>query len=264
MKVALLTFAAIVLLASCQKDLSLKDEAINAETVSDDATVVNEFSDCKLRYIYHRFGGDPLSISVKGLFTYNAAGNIYSLTYGGQAGTGNPNHYFYYDKKNRLREWRAAYNPDDILEATWHKYGYDNNDVIIVDTTIIHSYGNQDITVSTLVYDSLGRIVKETIRNIQNPYGPLRPTRNPTYTYDARGNLGVNGWKSSWYDTKVSYLRSHPLFMFLSRNYSRNNPWNLSQDGRKYNSRGLPLSLKTGNVLFFNAVDFERFIYDCQ
>ena len=257
-------FVCLLQTFSCTKTVDTTTNDSIGQKASIDATVANEFSDCKLRRIVHSFGGDPNSPLVNGLFTYNADGNPYSLTYGSQIGTGNPNHYFYYDNQKRLKEWREALSPDNIAEAIWHKYGYNTNDVIIVDTTIIHAYGTQDITVSTLTYDGLGRIVKEKIRNIQNPNGPLRPTRNPTYTYDNRGNLGVLGWKSSWYDTKVSFLRSHPLFMFLTRNYSRNNPYNPQAAGRKYNSRKLPLSLNAGNDLFFNTVNIEKFIYDCQ
>ena len=249
---------------SCTKTSVTSNSATT--DASSDATVANEFSNCKLRYIVHRFAGDPNERAVYGLFTYNAAGNPFSVTYGSGTGTGNPNHYFFYDSKNRLREYRIAYSPNGVVEATWHRYGYDNNDVLIVDTTLSPPLTTEDgqplpgdTLISTLTYDSQGRIIQETIRNVKGG-----PVRRPSYTYDARGNLGVVGWKSSWYDTKVSFLRSHPLFMFITRNYSRNNPYNPEATGRKYNSKKLPLSLNAGNDLFFNTVNIDKFIYDCE
>ena len=261
-----LIFVCLLQVISCTKTVDTTTQDSTSLESSSDATVDNEFSDCKLRRIYHAHGGSP-EVTVSGLFTYNAAGNPYSLTYGNGTGTGNPNHYFYYDKKNRLREYRIAYSPDDPVEATWHRYGYDENDVIIVDTSfgapLIGENGQplpNDTVVSTLTYDDQGRIIKESIRFLNRPF----PPRNPTYTYDNSGNLGVIGWKSSWYDTKLSFFRSHPLFMFLARNYSMNNPYNPEAAGRKYNSRKLPLSINAGNDFFFNTIDIYKLIYDCQ
>jgi len=256
---------------SCTKNLdTVSNDSARLET-SSSAALANEFSNCKLRRIVHEHGGIS-GYLVNGLFTYNAAGNPYSLTYGEQTGTGNPNHYFYYDKKNRLREWRQAYSPDDIVEATWHKYGYDNNDMIIVDTMLnpgfITDEGvilSSDTIISTLTYDDQGRIIKEAIRSVKGG-----STRYPTYTYDNRGNLGVLGWKSSSYDYKVSIFRSHPVFQFIFRNYSRNN----AAPQAKYNSRGLPLSMNPANDAFFNAYPSNpgggyvgsiiKAMYDCQ
>jgi hypothetical protein len=97
---------------------------------------------------------------------------------------------------------------------------------------------------------------------LEGQYVPLEPTRNPTYTYDARGNLGVNGWKSSSYDNKVSIFRAHPVFQFIFRNYSKNN----AAVQAKYNSKGLPLSMNPANDVFFNsaAAVITKAIYDCQ
>ena len=236
-----------------------------------DATVANEFSNCKLRRIYHDLVVYDFIFSdtmkVYGLFSYNTAGNPYSLLYRDLQGAQHvnfPSYHFFYDNQQRLREMRLSYYEGSRVSQI-HRYGYNSSNVIIADTAITpDDGGNDDITVSTLTYDSLGRIIKESIKNIQTAYGPLRPTRNPTYTYDSRGNLAVAGWRSSWYDTKVSFLRSHPLFMFIMRNYSRNNPWNLNSQGQKYNSRGLPLSIKIGNDIFFETVNIEKIVYDCQ
>ena len=271
MRLTMFAATMLLLFSACQKDLSLNEQNLNAESVSADAIAAGEFSNCKLRRIVHGDAANP-EILVNGLFTYNAAGNPISLTYGSQTGSANPNHYFFYDNKNRLREWRQAYTPNDPVEAVWHRYGYNSNDVIIVDTIVIPGFQMEDGTIipdqirsiSILTYDNQGRIVKEEVRRSG------RPTRYPTYTYDVRGNLGVLGWKSSSYDNKVSIFRAHPVFQFIHRNYSKNN----AAPQAKYNSKGLPLSMNPANDTFLNVYvsnqggtfvgSIYKAIYDCQ
>lgn len=270
----LITAATMLLLFSaCQKDLLPKEDALNAEAVSNDVTGPGEFSNCKLRRIVHKMDGDdPFSPLDNALFTYNSAGNPISLIY--NHGTHNRNSYFFYDKKNRLVEWRESFDQQHLMEATAHKYGYNSEGVLNVDTAFHYAQyeyteedaefmGWLDTTIILLAYDSQGRIVKESIRNLRTG-----ATRNPTYTYDNRGNLGIIGWKSSSYDNKVSIFRAHPVFQFIFRNYSRNNAGVQS----KYNSKGLPLSGRPLNDQFFNAYStaygseygIVKAIYDCQ
>jgi hypothetical protein len=116
------------------------------------------------------------------------------------------------------------------------------------------------VNVSTLEYDALGRVVKETIVNIKNGNEPLKATRRPTFTYDSRGNLAVAGWKSSSYDYKINPLRQSAVFQFIMRNYSMNN----AAVQAKYNSIGLPLSMNPTNDAFFNMLNTEQVVYDCQ
>ncbi|MBL7699291.1 MAG: hypothetical protein JNK79_14090, partial [Chitinophagaceae bacterium] len=257
---------ALVQIVACTKTVdTTTNNSITKETSSD--AVVSEFDNCKLRNIIHHYGGDPFSSLVNGLFTYNK-GNPISLTYGNQTGTGNPNHYFLYDKQNRLREYRIGYSIDDPVEAEWHKYGYNDKGQISVDSIVSAPLFGEDgqplpgdTIVITLTYDDQNRIIKESIRNIKG--GPIR---NPTYTYDSRGNLAVKGWKSSSYDNKVSIFRSHPVFQFIHRNYSKNN----AAPQAKYNSKGLPLSMNPANDAFFNAYPtlsggsgITKVMYDC-
>jgi hypothetical protein len=272
LKTAFSFLAASVIFASCIKT-DLNGNGSLSQTTSNDLTfpTANEFSNCKLRRIVHEHGGVP-ELIVNGLFTYNAAGNPYSLTYGDQTGTGNPNYYFFYDTKGRLREYHVGYSPDDPVEAEWHKYGYNANNQLIVDSTVSAPLfaedgtlypGGGDTIVSTLTYDTQGRIIKESIRNTRTG-----AVRNPTYTYDSRGNLAVAGWKSSSYDyNKVSIYRAHPVFQFIHRNYSKNN----AAPQPKYNSKGLPLSNAPSNDTFFNAyatltggTGVLKAIYDCN
>lgn len=272
----LITAASMLLLfSSCQKDLVLKEDAVNAETVSNDATGSSEFSGCKLRRV--RLKHPEINQYINGLFTYNSAGNPISLVFKDATDDEEPfvypGYYFTYNKQGRLTGLHHKIISGD---DEWHTYAYDANNRIIADTA---QYGwsfkrpGEDITrkiqqifISTFTYDAQGRTVKETIKNTYNrdsegQIQPLLPTRNPTFTYDARGNLGVTGWKSPSYDNKVSIFRSHPLLQFIARNYSKNN----SSVQSKYNSKGLPLQVTPGNDNFFDyykAVD--RAIYDCQ
>lgn len=265
-----LIFMGLLQVVACTKTVDNNSEEFTNLSTSGDATVVNEFDNCKLRSIIHEHGGVP-ELQIKGVFTYSK-GNPVSLIYA-QGGTGNPDHFFLYDKQNRLREYRIGYDVDDPVEAEWHKYGYNSNNQIIYDSIVpplLHTEEGEvlhgDTTVITLTYDAQGRIIKESIRNITRG-GPIR---NPTYTYDARGNLAVKGWKSSSYDNKVSIFRAHPIFQFIHRNYSVNN----AAPQAKYNSKGLPLTLMPSNDIFFSAYQtnpgapfvggITKVMYDCQ
>jgi hypothetical protein len=251
-------FMGLLQVVSCTKTVDSTNNSISAETSNDLIfPVTNEFSGCKLRRIYQSYGEG--NATVTGLFTYNAAGNPVSVLFN-ESFAGN--HYFSYDKVGRLKDYRFSSDFGDGI----HVYSYDANNRIITDTS---KWGVGDyylqIWISTFTYDSQGRIIKENIRNtlnndVEGRVNPLEPTRNPTYTYDSRGNLAVAGWKSSSYDYKVSIFRSHPVFQFIHRNYSRNN----SSVQAKYNSKGLPLSVLPGNDTFFSLPNVTKAIYDCQ
>lgn len=246
-----------VTFVSCTKTIdSTITTSINAETVSNEA-VVNEFANCKMRRIYQTYAG----IRISGLFSYNSSGNPYSLIFNHKI-DGHPDWYFVYDKQNRLKEVRLTYNETpEFANGGRHTFGYDANNRIVTDTLFGDEYVNPYVDVTTLYYDGQGRVIKENIRNIVNPDpGYPIPQRNPTFTYDNRGNLAVAGWKSSSYDNKVSAFRAHPLFQFLMRNYSANN----AAPQAKYNSRGLPLSINPGNDAFFFGGVTDLIVYDCQ
>lgn len=247
---SLMLVIGIAFFLSCNKsDLSQSDSL--SISSSENATI--DLSNCKLRRIWSPYGLGK----VTGLFTYNSKGNPVKLIFDNN-GTGNPDHYFYYDNNNRLLEWRQTY-----LEGTHtsvrHRYVYNSAGVCIRDTMMAIE-GDTVTFVHTFTYDPQGRIIKENIKNIWNAGAPLDPQRNPTYTYDARGNLAVAGWKSSSYDNKVNPLRTHPVFQFIFKNWSQNN----AAPQPKYNSKGLPLSLNPNNDVFFNSQTASTLVYDCQ
>jgi len=248
-----LLFAGLLQVVSCTKTIDTPaNDSVSLES-SSDATAANEFSNCKIRRIYQDVGYGFVETA---LFSYNKAGNPYSIIYANN-GTGNPNHYFIYDSNNRLTEWRKMYGGFIVQH---HFYKYNSVNQIVYDSTISREAGTYYVTVSAIEYDAMGRVIKETIRNTFNLDGPLSPTRRPTYTYDNRSNIGVLGWKSSSYDYKINPLRQNPIFQFLMRNYSMNNP----APQASYNSRGLPLSLHPSNDAFFNSYVTYKIVYDCQ
>jgi hypothetical protein len=252
--VSILILAGSLFIASCMKETGLRDANSLSQTVSNDATTP-DLSKCKIRRIYQLYFPETRATA---LFTYNAAGNPYSVVYS-NGGTGVHDHYFFYDAKNRLKEYRLTWG---FYIDEFHYFRYNDKNQILIDSAI-YSDANGSyplVNVSTLEYDSLGRVVKETIVNIKNGNEPLRPTRRPTFTYDSRGNLAVGGWKSSSYDYKINPLRQNAIFQFIMRNYSMNN----AAPQAKYNSMGLPLSMNPTNDAFFNMLTTEQVVYDCQ
>lgn len=250
-------FARLLLIVTLMNFLSCNkadDTSSLTLSSSDDAEV--DLSTCKMRRIYTYYGGTT-TLSVTGLFTYNSKGNPFSLVFD-NPGTGNPNYYFFWNANGTLRS--LGHNASESgMTHQRHNYKYNSVGVCIQDS-VTYIEGDTIINVSTFVYDPGGRIVKETIRNLKNAGAPLMPVRNPTFTYDARGNLAVAGWRSSWYDTKINPLRQNKILQFIHRNWSRNN----AQVEPKYNSRGLPLVMTSGNDVFFNADHAWKIIYDCQ
>jgi hypothetical protein len=252
----LATLIMATFLSGCIKE-DLTSSGSTTRVVSNN-DVLPHLNACKVRRIYQD-DGTGQGITVNALFTYNKAGNPYSVVYSNE-GTGVRNHYFFYDSQNRLIEYRQAYV---TFAVERHFYKYNANNRIVVDSIVHINPGNAEINtihISTPEYDAMERVVKETIVNTYRATGPLAATRRPTYTYDSRGNLAVAGWKSSSYDYKINPLRQNAVFQFIFKNYSMNN----AAPQPKYNSLGLPLSMKPSNDYFFNAIETLKVIYDCQ
>lgn len=244
---AIAIIALPISLASCMKE-NISEQQISQAVASNVTTI--DLSKCKLRRLYYIVYND---ISATAVFSYNKAGNPYSVLYS-NGGTGVSDYYFFYDAKNRLKEYHGSWT------GSRNYYTHNAMDQIVKDSAVIMDCCGRltSINVSRIEYDAQGRIVKETIVNKFNDYGPAGGVYRPTYTYDARGNLAVAGWKSSSYDNKVNPLRQSPVFQFIHRNYSMNNP----AVQPKYNSLGLPLSMVPYNDEFFNG-NATKLIYDC-
>lgn len=212
---------------------------------------------CNILNIKGSFDARPDSIT----FNYDAIGNPVSVIRAAPS-TGFPNYQFRYDKFHRLTDYITLF-PYSTEFETWHKYYYHENKIVfdsifqfgllgdvprpspIVPDLFIRGY-------ATFEYDNVGRISK-TEDSIGWGYGKL--TRY--YTYDTKGNLvkvlflpgSTPGVRDSLiisnYDNKVNMHRTHPVWQFLDRMYSVNNP--IKADS--YNKWGLPLAFGTSSNL---------------
>ncbi|RYY14728.1 MAG: hypothetical protein EOO04_29775 [Chitinophagaceae bacterium] len=250
-RLAALVVATTLLFTACTKEDSSTSSSVS-QTITNQATLP-DLNKCKIRRIYQNFYKRETAV-----FTYNKVGNPFTVIYS-NGGTGEHDHYFFYDSRNRLIKYQLLWGQQYVDEE--HIYKYNDKDQIVTDS-FKRSDGEGAYpyqTVSTIEYDSFGRVVKETIENTKNWDLPLEKVRRPTYTYDIRGNLAVAGWKSSSYDNKINPLRQNAVFQFVHRNYSMNN----AAPQARYNSLGLPLSMKPTNDAFFNAFVTELVVYDC-
>jgi hypothetical protein len=209
---------------SCKKDAQLSPASETLAAPKAD----KEFKKCDISRIISR---DPFGGANTVTFAYNQKGDPVSVT-PSHIGTGTPQWLFLYNKKGQLTDFIGLYEHGGF--EFWHKYSYNNHNQIIVDSTYIFGIYAQGPTSGTFVtirqfeYDVQGRISKETAQSLSFP-----PTVT-NYTYDANGNKVRAGTS---YDNQLSFLRTNALWMFLMRDYSRNNP--LAADS--YNSEGLPL-----------------------
>lgn len=211
------------------------------------------------------------------VFTYNNKGNPVSMIRT-VTGTSTPNFFFRYDKRNRVTDVIGIYD-DGIGFDTWHRLYYDNRDRIILDTTYdfgivgevplpIPGRGLIARNISTFEYDAHNRIIGST-----DTYGNPDMIARTKYIYNGDGNLGlivttrggtVDSVALNGYDNKMNMHLTHPIWQYLDRDYSLNNPFTAAA----YNSRGLPSILDIGKNygLFAQVYFYERLeiAYKCR
>lgn len=151
-------------------------------------------------------------------FTYDNYVNPLTVIFDETAtGDNTTNWKFVYDGQRRLSECYMHYGPNYTNYFTHTKYAYDASGRIAFDTVF---YGGPPNTppifyvITDYSYDAQGRIITEAVR------GNSGPLYQFNYSYDANGNLVIPGYT---YDNKVSFFRTHPVWQFINRNYSRNN-----------------------------------------
>ncbi|WP_126246191.1 hypothetical protein [Chitinophaga rhizosphaerae] len=188
------------------------------------------------------------------VITYNHKGNPVSMVRG-FVGTGSPNYLFLYDQKGRMTDFYGVYENPSSFDV-WHRYYYDARNRIILDSTYEFGEvgpGNKPLpspgrpylgvrNISTYTYDQFDRIVKST-----DTYGRDTVFMTRRYKYNVAGNLisveeqtgGASTTITDSYDNKINYHRLHPIWQFLDRDYSVNNPLPVAA----YNAYGLPVSL---------------------
>lgn len=122
---SVLVIAVSIFSTGCMKESVVRDTSSLSQTVSDNATTP-DLSKCKVRRIYQLYSP---STRATALFTYNGQGNPYSVVYT-PGGTGVHDHYFFYDAKNRLKEYRLmwAFYLDEI-----HYFRHNDKDQILID-----------------------------------------------------------------------------------------------------------------------------------
>lgn len=189
-------------------------------------------------------------------FTYNVLGDPTRCTYKVDPdATGNPTFMFVYNTLHQLKAYGGANE---------HRLKLNAKGQAIVDSLLMNYAGQDDRFVSQIFYDHYGRISKEisTHYHSQGEDLPEPYPREITYfRYDNRGNLiqpDNNGVGTLEYDNKSSMLRTHPVLMFIHRNYSVNNP----KGDTKYNRAGLP---DTWYGTFLEGSGEEhQIVYECN
>jgi hypothetical protein len=184
------------------------------------------------------------------IITYNSKGNPVSMK-GTQTGTGYPEYIFRYDKYDRVTDLIGEYGNHLYFEI-WYHYEYDNkNRIVLRHTYRFGTIGTGPLPerptapedVSTYKYDGLNRII-ETVdaKNFPDPY--FTPRTN-LYYYNTDGNMRAIVYIYDYrrdsviitgYDDKVNMYQTHPIWLFLDRDYSKNNHFT----AQAYNSYGLP------------------------
>lgn len=174
--------------------------------------------------------------------------------------TGNPTWHFVYNDKHQLIGYHGFNDHFLTLNA---------NGQPIRDTMIMNYGGQDDRYAKKISYDLYGRVVRITSEHYYSGMEELTPPfdRDTVYfKYDRRGNKIVMGVDNSGseielpYDFKTSVYRTHPVFMFIHYDYSRNNlvP---TDEPYQYNEAGLPINYQGYFLEFGGGVD--HFVYDC-
>lgn len=213
---------------------------------------VDDYRIKKLAFTYRAAASGPKQT---GIVYYNQQNNPDSIIFDdGLSSNGDPtiirDVYFTYNSDNKLTR---VYYPRYYGEGS-NSYSYDSNGRIYSDTTRILDVGAREYYISYPTYDNYGRVISEEIYVYESggfTYYDNPIHRTVTYNYDNKGNLVRNRSPFTQepvvYDNKINYLRTNEIWMFLARNYSRNNP----NAASGYNQAGLPLGFRNGVVFSF-------------
>lgn len=201
------------------------------------------------------------------VFVYNAKGDPVSVTKT-IASTGHPNYLFRYDARRRLTDFIGVYS-DGVHFEFRHRYGYDSKNRIVRDTTytfgVLTDPAPQGFLerITTYTYDSRNRIVR-----LDGLYPPSGATYVYRYYYNQQGNLEKVDYGDFvtflTYDNKVNMHRTHPIWQFIDKDFSVNNPF----QAVSYNTRGLPLQIEFDDTKYdkhFIGISYRRLevTYQC-
>lgn len=226
--------------------------------------------DCRIEEIAYQPGFGP--DTTYATFSYNHKGQPTGINFS-FISTGRPNVLFRYNNKGWLTDYIAPY--DNGHYEYWAHYTHDANGRIIADSS--HTFGtfpNEQpqsdgmIRASTVYeYDGYDRIKKVTKTYSSH-------TEAFEYLYNVVGNLEIKnryiegyfaGSDTFHYDNKVNILRTNRIWMFIDRDYSKNN----RQVAERYNKSGLPtryrISAATGFRIMYSIDLYHADIkYRCK
>ena len=235
----------ILLLAGCEKLLDfVPNKAVK---------------DCRIKKIVFFPDDEPsLYRPYSMTFYYNKWGNPDSIILSPLQGE-NFSLYFLYNNKRQLVGLEEGYRPG--LPVLVHKFGYNKGQII--SDTLDSAYGAHSIT--TFEYDRYDRMIKSTFRFPDYPDFPSVID----YQYDSHGNLIHDPSLGVVYDNKVNLHQLNPIWLFLARDYSVNNPL----VAVSYNNFRLPTKFDSDHPLFggyefignsLNLLDKSEITYDCK
>jgi len=210
--------------------------------------------DCRIKKVVF-FPDDPPSLyrPYAMEFYYNKWGNPDSIILNPFQGE-NYHLYFVYNNRKQLIELREAYAFG--FPILLHRFSYSKG-LITIDSAVSHYTPIPFHHVTNFEYDHNGRMIKSTflITGLPPEWGTVI-----TYQYDQEGNLiGGN------YDHKLNPRQLHPIWQFLSRDYSVSNPITAVN----YNNFGLPTKFSVGGPSQFlgnslNDLGNSEITYDCK
>ena len=190
-----------------------------------------------------------------GVFEYNKWGDPVRIIFDFNSSDENTTNWiFRYNQKHQLTDALKSYPASYLV---WSKYVYDHKGTIIRDTTQFFGQlqgetplPGMDTLVNIYSYDSQGRISR-VHRQWDDRSDDL------FYNYDSNGNLTRTAYNTQGqpitltYDNQVNPQRTHEVFMFVARDYSRNN----AASAQSYNDMGLPLAFRqqSRTALFLGA-----------
>jgi hypothetical protein len=190
-----------------------------------------------------------------GMFEYNKWGDPIKILFDfNSSDEHTTNWLFKYNQKHQLTDAIRSYTGSYLV---WSKYVYDHRGTIIRDTT--QYFGQMqgeiplpgmDTVVNYYSYDSQDRITR-----VHQEWG--NRSNDLIYNYDSNGNLVRTGYTLQGqpiplvYDNQVNPQRTNEVYMFVARDYSRNN----AMPAESYNDKGLPLLFRqqSRTVTFLGA-----------
>ena len=218
---------------------------------------------CRVEQIGYRQSSSPDTNTAR--FYYNNKGYPTAVNFDA-VGTGRPNLLFRYDNKGRLVDFIAPYTNNNYEQ--WFHYEHDAHGRIIADSLFTFgAFINGEPSRNALIkaaawyeYDMYDRIKKVT-RAYENF------TIADEYLYNHQGNLEIHnrytngnfsGADTFYYDNKVNIHRTNRIWMFIDRNYSKNNP----HPAEHYNQAGLPTRYRLPGS---ETISFDfNFIYSIE